>query len=66
MVVNLEFINVIVRSQEVLLFDPLRQEVLPLVDQLSQQLPPKSSFSKPGARAIDMQDNELQVSTHEK
>ncbi|KAJ0078189.1 hypothetical protein Patl1_36693 [Pistacia atlantica] len=63
MVVNLEFIKAIVTSQEVLLLDPLRQEVLPFVDQLRQQLPHKSSFSTSGARAADVQDNELQVST---
>ncbi|XP_031282836.1 magnesium transporter MRS2-4 isoform X2 [Pistacia vera] len=63
MVVNLEFIKAIVTSQEVLLLDPLRQEVLPFVDQIRQQLPHKSSFSTSGARAADVQDNELQVST---
>ncbi|XP_044462527.1 magnesium transporter MRS2-4-like [Mangifera indica] len=66
MVINLEFIKAIVTSQEVLLLDPLHQEVLPFVDQLRQQLPHKSSFSTPGARAADVQDNELQVSTREK
>ncbi|KMT00837.1 hypothetical protein BVRB_9g221120 [Beta vulgaris subsp. vulgaris] len=42
MVVNLEFIKAIVTAEEVLLLDPLRQEVLPFVDQLRQQLPQKS------------------------
>lgn len=41
MVVNLEFIKAIVTAEEVLLLDPLRQEVLPFVDQLRQQLPRK-------------------------
>ncbi|KAK3028225.1 hypothetical protein RJ639_037559 [Escallonia herrerae] len=42
MVVNLEFIKAIVTAEEVLLLDPLRQEVLPFVDQLRQQLPNRS------------------------
>ena len=42
MVVNLEFIKAIVTAEEVLLLDPLFQEVLPFVDQLRQQLPHKS------------------------
>lgn len=44
MVVNLEFIKAIVTAEEVLLLDPLCQEVLPFVDQLRQQLPLKSPF----------------------
>ncbi|KAG1354860.1 putative Magnesium transporter MRS2-4 [Cocos nucifera] len=49
-VVNLEFIKAIVTAEEVLLLDPLSQEVLPFVDQLRQQLPLKSPFRihKPG------------------
>ncbi|KAL5704080.1 Magnesium transporter MRS2-4 [Ranunculus cassubicifolius] len=42
MVVNLEFIKAIVTAEEVLLLDPLSQEVLPFVDQLRQQLSHKS------------------------
>ncbi|MCI15826.1 magnesium transporter MRS2-4-like, partial [Trifolium medium] len=42
MVVNLEFIKAIVTAEEVLLLDPLRQEVLPFVEQLRQQLPQKT------------------------
>ncbi|XP_061365742.1 magnesium transporter MRS2-4-like isoform X2 [Gastrolobium bilobum] len=42
MVVNLEFIKAIVTAEEVLLLDPLRQEVLPFVEQLRQQLPYKN------------------------
>lgn len=38
-VVNLEFIKAIVTAEEVLLLDPLCQEVLPFVAQLRQQLP---------------------------
>ncbi|KAK4424401.1 Magnesium transporter MRS2-4 [Sesamum alatum] len=41
MIVNLEFIRAIVTAEEVLLLDPLRQEVLPFVDQLRRQLPQK-------------------------
>ncbi|XP_057525727.1 magnesium transporter MRS2-4 [Amaranthus tricolor] len=49
MVVNLEFIKAIVTAEEVLLLDPLRQEVLPFVEQLRQQLPHKSQvMSKAG------------------
>lgn len=44
MVVNLEFIKAIVTADEVLLLDPLTQEVLPFVDQLRQQIPLKSPF----------------------
>lgn len=42
MVVNLEFIKAIVTAEEVLLLDPLSQEVLPFVDQLRQQLSKKN------------------------
>ncbi|CAO2815415.1 unnamed protein product [Amaranthus hypochondriacus] len=42
MVVNLEFIKAIVTAEEVLLLDPLRQEALPFVEQLRQQLSHKS------------------------
>ncbi|KAI3972670.1 hypothetical protein MKX01_019328 [Papaver californicum] len=42
MVVNLEFIKAIVTAEEVLLLDPLCQEVIPFVEQLKQQLPHKS------------------------
>jgi magnesium transporter len=41
MVMNLEFIKAIVTAEEVLLLDPLKQEVLLFVDQLRQQLPQK-------------------------
>ncbi|CAN6479951.1 unnamed protein product [Victoria cruziana] len=37
MVVNLEFIKAIVTAEDILLLDPLSQEVLPFVDQLRQQ-----------------------------
>lgn len=61
MVVNLEFIKAIVTAEEVLLLEPLRQEVLPFVDQLRQQLPHKSPSH--GAGHIDEQDSEMRVST---
>lgn len=38
MVVNLEFIKAIVTAEEVLLLHPLRQEVIPFVDQLRKLL----------------------------
>ncbi|KAF9679888.1 hypothetical protein SADUNF_Sadunf06G0062400 [Salix dunnii] len=45
MVVNLEFIRAIVTAEEVLILDPLCQEVLPFVDQLRQQLPHKTAVN---------------------
>ncbi|KAK3184853.1 hypothetical protein Dsin_032139 [Dipteronia sinensis] len=63
MVVNLEFIKAIVTAEEVLLLDPLRQEVLPFVDQLRQQLPYKSPANLHGAGPADVHDSEMQVST---
>lgn len=49
MVVNLEVVRAIITAQEVLLLDPLSQEVRPFVDQLRQQLasrsPPKTQNS---------------------
>ncbi|KAF3635668.1 putative magnesium transporter MRS2-G [Capsicum annuum] len=56
MVVNLEFIRAIITAEEVLLLDPLRQEVLLFVDQLRQQLPHKSLSKVDGTNAE--QDNE--------
>ncbi|GLT42732.1 hypothetical protein SLA2020_167180 [Shorea laevis] len=63
MVVNLEFIKAIVTAEEVMILDPLCQEVLPFVDQLRQQLPHKNESRTHGAGPADVQDNELQVST---
>ncbi|GAV61198.1 CorA domain-containing protein [Cephalotus follicularis] len=63
MVVNLEFIRAIVTAEEVLLLDPLSQEVLPFVDQLRQQLPYKAPSDMHGAiNPADVQDNEMLVS----
>lgn len=45
MVVNLEFVKAIVTAEKVLLLDPLRQEVLPFVDQLRQKVPHKSPIN---------------------
>ncbi|GAB2279096.1 Magnesium transporter MRS2-4 [Dionaea muscipula] len=56
MVVNLEFIKAVVSAEEVLLLDPLRQEVLPFVDQLRRQVSCKSSSPRAGLN--DVQDNE--------
>ncbi|KAF6137278.1 hypothetical protein GIB67_036315 [Kingdonia uniflora] len=44
MIVNLEFIKAIVTAEEVLLLDPLCQEVIPFVEQLKQQLPHKNQL----------------------
>ncbi|CAL5377882.1 unnamed protein product [Camellia sinensis] len=63
MVVNLEFIKAIVTAEEVLLLDPLRQEVLPFVDQLRQQIPHKSLSKIQGGGQMDVQDNEMCSST---
>jgi magnesium transporter len=63
MVVNLEFIKAIVTAEEVLLLDPLRQEVLPFADQLRQQLPHKSQSRIEGASPVHEQDNEMDAST---
>ncbi|KAH9751177.1 Magnesium transporter MRS2-4 [Citrus sinensis] len=60
---NFIFIKAIVTSQEVLLLDPLRQEVLPFVDQLRQQLPQRNVSNSNGAGPTEAQDNEMQVST---
>ncbi|CAJ1938329.1 unnamed protein product [Sphenostylis stenocarpa] len=60
MVVNLEFIKAIVTAEEVLLLDPLRQEVLPFVEQLRQQLPGKSQPKLLGA--VEEQEGEMQGS----
>ncbi|KAF7803608.1 magnesium transporter MRS2-4 [Senna tora] len=61
MVVNLEFIKAIVTAEEVLILDPLCQEVLPFVEQLRQQLPQKTQPRPHGH--VDEQENELLVST---
>ncbi|KAK6253623.1 hypothetical protein QUC31_015343 [Theobroma cacao] len=63
MVVNLEFIKAIVTAEEVLILDPLQQEVLQFVDQLRQQLPHKSACKIQGAGAMDVNDSEMHVST---
>ncbi|KAM2716096.1 hypothetical protein EV2_045621 [Malus domestica] len=63
MVVNLEFIKAIVTAEEVLLLDPLRQEVLPFADQLRQQLPQKSQSRIQEASPLDEQDNGMDAST---
>uniref|UniRef100_A0A1J3CXN7 Magnesium transporter n=1 Tax=Noccaea caerulescens TaxID=107243 RepID=A0A1J3CXN7_NOCCA len=43
-VVNLEVIKAIVTAEEVLILDPLRPEVLPLIDRLKQQFPQSNSL----------------------
>ncbi|KAL2233041.1 magnesium transporter MRS2-4 [Sesamum indicum] len=62
MIVNLEFIRAIVTAEEVLLLDPLRQDVLPFVDQLRRQLPQKG----PSTHVVDQtvtRNNEMQSPT---
>lgn len=61
MVVNLEFIKAIVTAEEVLVLDPLSQEVLPFVEQLRQQVPYKTQPKLHGH--ADEQENEMLVST---
>ncbi|MED6219051.1 Magnesium transporter MRS2-4 [Stylosanthes scabra] len=61
MVVNLEFIKAIVTAEDVLLLDPLRQEVLPFVEQLRHQLPHKTQPQLRGPAGE--QESEMQVST---
>ncbi|EEF31700.1 magnesium transporter MRS2-4 [Ricinus communis] len=63
MVVNLEFIRAIVTAEEVLILDPLRQEVLPFVDQLRQQIPFKRPYNVQGAGHAESQDNEMRIAT---
>ncbi|KAL1203198.1 Magnesium transporter MRS2-6 [Cardamine amara subsp. amara] len=45
-VVNLEVINAIVTADEVLLLDPLRPQVLSLIDRLKQQFPPRNCLEQ--------------------
>ncbi|CAH9116898.1 unnamed protein product [Cuscuta epithymum] len=59
MIINLEFVRGIVTAEELLLLDPLRQEVLPFIDQLRHQLPQKSS-SKNTNGTNDVQEDDLQ------
>lgn len=62
MVVNLEFIKAIVTAEEVLLLDPLRQEVLPFVDQIRQQLTRRDPAMMSKASPADVQDDEMHSS----
>ncbi|KAK8564294.1 hypothetical protein V6N13_005474 [Hibiscus sabdariffa] len=63
MVVNLEFIKAIVTAEEILILDPLQQEVLPFVDRLRLQLPHRSAYKTRGVVAGDVNDSETHVST---
>ncbi|GMJ06851.1 magnesium transporter 6 [Hibiscus trionum] len=63
MVVNLEFIKAIVTAEEILILDPLQQEVLQFVDQLRLQLPHRSAYKARGAGTGDVNDSETHVST---
>lgn len=60
--VNLEFKKAIATAEEVLMFDPLRQELLPFEDQLRQQLPPKSAYKTQGCGSADVAGNETHIS----
>ncbi|XP_071725601.1 magnesium transporter MRS2-4-like [Rutidosis leptorrhynchoides] len=62
MVVNLEYIKAIVTAEEVLLLDPLRQEVLPFVDQLRQQLSRKTVPNTSDGRQLALRDAESNLS----
>ncbi|GER45932.1 magnesium transporter MRS2 [Striga asiatica] len=62
MIVNLEFIRAIVTAEEVLLLDPLRQEVLPFVDQLRRLLPQKSPTNYVADQTVP-KDNEIHSPT---
>nr|XP_043619455.1 magnesium transporter MRS2-4 [Erigeron canadensis] len=62
MVVNLEYIKAIVTAEEVLLLDPLRQEVLPFVDQLRHQLSRKTHSNNSGTRQLALRDTESNLS----
>ncbi|KAK4762091.1 hypothetical protein SAY87_029975 [Trapa incisa] len=59
MVVNLEFIKAIVTAEEVLIFDPLGQEVVPFVDQLRLQLPPKTTSKTQEGCSADVANDEM-------
>lgn len=65
MVVNLEYIKAIVTAEEVLLLDPLRQEVLPFVDQLRHQLTHKrhsNTSGNQGGSQLALRDTETNLS----
>lgn len=55
-VVNLEHIRAIVTAEEILILDPLCQEVLPFIDQLRQHVPLKTT-----TRADDGENQEAEV-----
>ncbi|GMH25069.1 hypothetical protein Nepgr_026912 [Nepenthes gracilis] len=63
MVINLEFIKAIVTAEEIFLLDPLRQEVLPFVDQLRQELSRKSPIKNREAGLMDVHENEMHFPT---
>ncbi|CAL1352615.1 unnamed protein product [Linum trigynum] len=63
MVVNLEFIRALVTAEEVLILDPLKQEVLQFVDQLRLQLRLKAPLQIEEAGHADGQDNGRRVAS---
>jgi magnesium transporter len=52
MVINLEFIRAIVTADEVLLLEPLAQEVIPFIDKLRRHFPLKSLEVDVGATQV--------------
>lgn len=64
MVINLEFVRAIVTADEVLLLEPLVQEVLPFVEKLRRQFPLKSLEVDVGAGHVDNQDGKLTQCAH--
>ncbi|OEL27213.1 putative magnesium transporter MRS2-H [Dichanthelium oligosanthes] len=58
MVINLEFIRAIVTADEVLLLEPLAQEVIPFIDKLRHHFPLKSIEVDVGATQVDNLDGE--------
>nr|TKV98314.1 hypothetical protein SEVIR_9G551800v2 [Setaria viridis] len=56
MVINLEFIRAIVTADEVLLLEPLAQEVIPFIDKLRHHFPLKSMVVDVGATQVDNLD----------
>ncbi|KAK3148430.1 hypothetical protein QOZ80_3BG0295010 [Eleusine coracana subsp. coracana] len=56
MVINLEFIRAVVTADEVLLLEPLAQEVLPFVDKLRRHFPLKSLEVDVDTINVDNQD----------
>ncbi|KAJ1298889.1 hypothetical protein BS78_01G488200 [Paspalum vaginatum] len=63
MVICLEFVRAIVTADEVLLLEPLAQEVIPFVDRLRQHFPLKSVEDDVGATRVDDLDRNKHAKT---